>query len=541
MSYTTIVFFIFVAVTVLAYYLFPVKNKKWVVLLIASYIFYFFTGFRYAFFILFTTLSIWLAALIVERISKASAVCLKTHKKEWSRDQRKAYKKQTELKMKLILASALAANLGILIFLKYYNFLAGGLNDLLGLAGLEFSAPVMRLFLPLGISFYTFQSMGYMIDVYRGNVEAEKNPLKFALFIAFFPQIIQGPIGSWEQLAHQLFTPHRPEYRRIKYGLELILWGYFKKLVIADRAVTAIQTVTADYTQYNGTAIAFTVLLYALQLYADFSAGIDISRGIAGMMGIDMAENFRRPYFSRSINEYWRRWHITLGAWMKNYLFYPLAMSSMFLNAGKKMKKSALGKTAFGAHVAKVLPTSFASLIVFLMVGIWHGANGKYIAFGLWNGVIIMLSIILKPVFDSVIQKLRIQRESGVFIAFQMVRTFFIVLIGYVFDIAPDFGGAMDMMRLTVTDWHFSAGISQILGTCGLVPEDYLVLFAGMLIMLFVSILQEKKSIDSIGGILEGRPFIVQWCAVFFCIISIIVFGIYGPGYNPADFVYMQF
>lgn len=509
--------------------------------MIASYIFYFFTGFRYAFFILFTTLSTWLAALIVERISKASAVCLKAHKKEWSRDRRKAYKKQTELKMKLILASALTANLGILIFLKYYNFLAGGLNDLLGLAGLDFSAPVMRLFLPLGISFYTFQSMGYMIDVYRGNVEAEKNPLKFALFIAFFPQIIQGPIGSWEQLAHQLFTPHRPEYRRIKYGLELILWGYFKKLVIADRAVTAIQTVTADYTQYNGTAIAFTVLLYALQLYADFSAGIDISRGIAGMMGIDMAENFRRPYFSRSINEYWRRWHITLGAWMKNYLFYPLAMSSMFLNAGKKMKKSPLGKNAFGAHVAKVLPTSFASLIVFLMVGIWHGANGKYIAFGLWNGVIIMLSIILKPVFDSVIQKLRIQRESGVFIAFQMVRTFFIVLIGYVFDIAPDFGGAMDMMRLTVTDWHFSAGISQILGTCGLVPEDYLVLFAGMMIMLFVSILQEKKSIDSIGGILEGRPFIVQWCAVFFCIISIIVFGIYGPGYNPADFVYMQF
>ncbi len=541
MSYTTIAFFIFVAVTVLAYYLFPVKKYKWTVLLAASYVFYFFTGFRYAFFILFTTISTWGAALMAERISRVSADCLKTHKKEWSREERKAHKKRTQRKMKLVLAAALVANLGILVFLKYYNFLAGGLNDLLGLAGLEFSAPLMKLFLPLGISFYTFQSMGYMIDVYRGNVEAEKNPLKFALFIAFFPQIIQGPIGSWEQLAHQLFTPHSPEFKRIQYGLELILWGYFKKLVIADRAVTAIQAVTADYTQYNGTAIGFTVLLYALQLYADFSAGIDISRGIAGMMGIDMADNFRRPYFSRSINEYWRRWHITLGAWMKNYLFYPLAMSPLFLNAGKRMKKSRLGQTSFGAHVAKVLPTSIASLIVFLMVGIWHGANGKYIAFGLWNGLIIMMSILLKPVFDKMTGLLRINRESGVYRTFQMVRTFIIVLIGYVFDIAPDFAGAMDMMRRTVTDAGLSVGMNQVLNTCGLLKADYLVLLAGMLIMLFVSVIQEKRSIDSIGGLFEGKPFILQWCAVFCCIMSIIVFGIYGPGYNPADFVYMQF
>ena len=181
-----------------------------------------------------------------------------------------------------------------------------------------------------------------------------------------------------------------------------MLWGYLKKMVIADRAVSLINTVTADYRQYNGTVILITVLVYALQLYADFSGGIDISRGFAEILGIQMAENFKRPYFAVNINDYWRRWHITLGAWMKNYVFYSLAMSKRFLKMGKDLKKK-YGANPVGAHVAKVLPTGIASFITFLLVGIWHGANMKYVAFGIWNGGVIMVSILLQPLFDKAI------------------------------------------------------------------------------------------------------------------------------------------
>lgn len=253
--------------------------------------------------------------------------------------------------------------------------------------------------------------MGYIVDVYREKTEAQHNPFKLLLFVSFFPQIVQGPISIYDQLANQLFEPHEFNFTRMKYGMELILWGFFKKLIIADRAVIAISTVTADYGKYGGTTLTFTILLYALQLYADFSGGIDISRGVAQIFGIDMIDNFKRPYFSKSINEYWRRWHISLGGWLKNYLFYPIAMSNVFLNAGKKIKGTRFGKTAAGTHVSKVLPTSVASLIVFLVVGVWHGASWKYVAFGLWNGLIIMLSILLQPVFDGITDKLHINRK----------------------------------------------------------------------------------------------------------------------------------
>ena len=318
------------------------------------------------------------------------------------------------------------------------------------------------------------------------------------------------------------------------------MWGYFKKLVIADRAVIAINTVTADYTQYNGTTILFIVLLYALQLYADFSAGIDISRGIAQILGIDMVENFKRPYFSKNINEYWRRWHITLGAWMKNYLFYPVAMSNLFITASKKMKGTKFGKTSAGAHIAKVLPTSVASLIVFLMVGIWHGANWKYVGFGLWNGLIIMISILLEPVFKATLKKLHINGESFGYGIFQMVRTFVVVLVGYVFDIAPDFSGAIDMMRMSLFDQHIMEGYREIL-TLGVSKIEYLLLALCTVLIFVVSVIQERHSNECMRDILDRRSAVVRIGLITLCIVAILVFGIYGPGYNPAEFVYMQF
>lgn len=540
MNYTSLNFILFVALTVLVYFLFPLKKQKWTVLLVASYVFYLFAGYKYVAFILFTTITTYLFALWINRIGVKSKETLKLNKQTWDRDKKKKFKNSIKHKKRLVMALVLVVNFGILAFLKYYNFFAGSLNDVMGMFGIGFSAPTLKLFLPLGISFYTFQSMGYIVDVYREKVAPEKNIAKLALFVSFFPQIIQGPISFYDQLAHQLYEPHKFDFTRFKYGMELILWGFFKKLIIADRAVVAINTVTADYSAYNGTTLTFTILLYALQLYADFSGGIDISRGVAQIFGIDMVDNFKRPYFAKSINDYWRRWHITLGAWLKNYLFYPLAMSNLFINASKKMKGTKFGSTKAGAHIAKVLPTSIASLIVFLVVGIWHGANWKYVAFGIWNGGIIMISILLKPVFDWVLAKLRINAQSFSYGVFQMFRTFLVVLVGYVFDVAPNFAQAMNTFKLAFTDQSFSVGWSQI-SELGLDKFDYAIIIFAMIVVFVASVIQEKHNSTTIREMLDKKSFALRGLVIFAGLMLVLVFGIYGPGYDPAAFVYMQF
>ena len=540
LTYTSLNFLFFVLATMLVYFLFPAKKYKWTVLLAASVFFYIVCGYKFAFYILFTTLSTYLIALWIERVADKSKKLLKEKKKEWDREQKKNYKNRIKVQKRLIMALALVINFGILAFLKYYNFFAGSLNDVLGSFGVAFSAPTLKLVLPLGISFYTFQSMGYIVDVYREKTAAQRNPFKLLLFVSFFPQIIQGPISIYDQLAHQLFEPHEFSFTRMKHGMELILWGFFKKLVIADRAAVLITAVEKNYAQYNGTALTFTILLYALQLYADFSGGIDISRGVAQIFGIDMIDNFKRPYFSRSINEYWRRWHISLGGWLKNYLFYPIAMSNVFINAGKKMKNTRFGKTAAGAHVAKVLPTSIASLIVFLVVGVWHGADWKYVAFGLWNGVIIMLSILLQPLFDGVVDKLHIKRTNPFFIGFQIFRTLIVVLVGYVFDVAPSFGEGMRTLTEFFTNQNIPQAFEQ-LSKIPLIAHDYAVIGLGGVVILIASLIQERHQDTDIRHMLDKKSFATRFALLYIGVMSVVIFGIYGSGYNAADFVYMQF
>lgn len=397
MTYTSFMFAVFALLTILVYYLMPSKKYQWVVLLIASFIFYMYNSYRFAFYIACTTASIYFAAKYIEDYARSTKELAKQKKTELSRSEIKAFKKERKKREQLILALALILNFGILFILKYYNFMVGGLFELLGFSKGE--TPFIKLFLPLGISFYTFQATGYLIDVYRGLVDAERNFFKFALFVSFFPQTIQGPISEFEQLGNQLTQEHKPEWIRFKLGCQLILWGLFKKLVIADRAIYFIQKCTNHYTQYNGLVIFLVGLTYALQLYTDFSGGIDISRGIAKILGIDMIDNFKRPYFSQSLGEYWRRWHISLGAWMKKYVFYSLAMSNTFMKLSNRIKKGEKKPSAVRMHLAKTLPSALAIFVVFMFVGLWHGANSKYVAFGVWNGAILMLSMLFKPVF----------------------------------------------------------------------------------------------------------------------------------------------
>lgn len=538
MTFTSLLFALFAGITIVIYYLPPLRHHQWIVLLIASYFFYAYNSYKYIAFILLTTVTIYLAGKALDKTARDASARAKEMKGVWDRAEKKAFKKQIEGKKKMLLAAALLLNFGILFALKYLNFLAGGIMHII--SGSPADVQIISLLLPLGISFYTFQATGYLIDVYRGTVPAEKNFFKFALFVSFFPQIVQGPISSFDQLGNQLSESHRPEWQRFKEGGELILWGLFKKLVIADRMFAAIDKVTTDHTSYAGQIILFAALMYALQLYADFSGGIDIARGVAKVLGIDLTLNFRQPYFSKSINEYWRRWHISLGAWMKKYVFYSLAVSDLFLNISKSLGRTRFGRTAAGKHISKTLPTALASLIVFILIGIWHGANSRYIGFGLWNGLVIMFSTLMMPVYAWALGKLRINAKSWAWQLFQMLRTFVIILIGYYFDIAPDMKGAFDMMRRSVFDCHLPVKLAQI-DAIGIGKSDCAVILYGMIIMLYFSIRLERTGLEAPGELLSRRPAWIQWSAIFIGVLSVIIFGMYGSGAEGTNFVYMGF
>lgn len=536
MSFLSVRFLLFVAITAVVYYLYPIKKNQWVVLLAASCSFYLFTGVKYIIYLLVTAATSYFAAVIIQNLNSVTKAALKENRQAWDKEQKKLFKEASKRKTRRIMVLALLVNFGILFILKYLNFLTETFGNLFG-----FSAPVLHLILPLGISFYTFQAMGYVIDVYRGDVEAERNFGKLLLFISFFPQILQGPISRYDQLACQLYDEHHVDFTRIKYGLELMLWGYFKKLVIADRAWVAIQTVITAPESYTGTTLGFIVLLYALQLYADFSAGIDITRAVAQILGIDMIQNFRQPYFATSLTDYWNRWHISLGAWMKNYLFYPIALSQTASRVTKTIRSSRFGSTKAGAHIAVVLPGTVASLIIFLVVGIWHGAGWRYILYGIWNGGIIMLSMLLKPVFESFNRFLHVDTKSVEHHLFQIVRTFLLVCIGNITDLARGGRDCFVWLRRILFEQNPVQGFLEIQGKLGLTAYDYRLLTACTILLYVVGILRERTPQTPLRELLDRRLFLTRWIIIVCCLVAILVFGTYGPGFSASEFAYMQF
>ncbi len=534
MSYTSLVFWAFVSVSILLYFLFP-KAHRWWVLLAASWFFYGYSSLRYCYYILFTTATTWGFALLLDKRAEQTKLEVKNHA-EWGRPEKKAYKAKRKKQSGQLLLLYVILNIGILVFLKYYTAAMGGINSLLGEAH---ALPVMRVILPLGISFYTFQSVGYVIDVRNGLVRAEKNFAKVSLFVSFFPQIIQGPISFYDQLAGQLYEGHDFEWNRFARGAELILWGLFKKMVIADRAVNAVHTISDHYTEFNGTALTFSLLMYALQLYVDFSAGIDISRGIAEIIGIDMTENFRRPYFSTSINDYWRRWHISLGGWMKKYIFYPVAVLPALTSASKRIGKSRFGQTRYGSNIAKTFAASVGSLVVFIVVGLWHGSEPRYFFFGLYNGLIIMISVLFKPFFEDLNRWLHIPADSKGMHLFRMLRTFILVLIGYIFDIAPDMAGVKDFLVRMITDQNVQIFLMQKREYVKMSMLDFKVVLFGVLVVLISSVIQETHK-KTIREMLEKRP-VIRWLLFTSALVLIACFGIYGSHYDPVQFVYAQY
>ena len=301
MLFTSYEFILFLLILFIAYYLIP-KRFQWMLLLVASFVFYSYSGWDNLAFMVVTILTTYLITIEIGKLHTRRDIFLKENKATLSRDEKKAYRESIKAKQKKLLILCLFVDLGILAVLKYTNFAISNANAVLRLFHSQ-EISFMDLALPMGISFYTFQTVGYLVDVYRGKYLPEKNLGKLALFVSFFPQLIQGPISRFDDLSKTLFAEHSFDGRNITFGLQRILWGFFKKLVIADRILVAVNTITKDPENYQGIFVFIGMLFYAVQLYADFTGGIDITIGIAQVFGIKVQENFQRPFFSKSITE----------------------------------------------------------------------------------------------------------------------------------------------------------------------------------------------------------------------------------------------
>lgn len=520
MNLLSINFLLFLLVSLVLYYLVP-KKLQWLVLLMASYFFYALSGIKYFAYLIVTTLSTYLIAKKIQSINDD----IKELDRKTDSNLINKYKK----KASTFLFIAVSLNFVILAFLKYYSYVFNLLQPYIPSFSNEWN-----LLLPLGISFYTFQSIAYVIDVKRGKVQASNHLGKYALFVSYFPQIIQGPISRFDDLYPQFSKQVSLKYENIVYGMELISLGIFKKIVIADRASVLVNQVFNNYQDYQGLTLLIASLFYSIQIYGDFSGGIDMIRGVSEMFGIELLDNFNQPYFAKTVSEFWKRWHITLGSWMRDYVFYPIALSKRFGKMGRNMRKK------FGNHIGKQVPLAIASFIVFILVGAWHGSSLKFIAYGLYNGVFVLSESLLEPIYV----KMRVffgvkDVNQGSFKLFQMLRTTFIVVIGRFFSRGKSLKISLRMIKSSLSVWNPWVLFDGSLYELGLKKEEFTVLFIALLLLLLISYVREKGI--SVREWLHNQPLIFRWSILIVWILFISIYGYYGPNVSASDFIYQGF
>lgn len=530
MLFTSYEFLGFLLLLFVLYYVVP-REFQWILLLVFSYLFYFVANPFYLIYISVTTVSIYFLAYRIENLHEERKRYLKEHKESLGKEEKKAYKNGIKRKQIRLLLTALLVNLGILAVVKYSNFAIVNINEVFRLLGSGKELGALDLLLPMGISFYTFQAVGYIIDVYRETCPAEKNLFRFALFVSFFPQLVQGPISRFGDLSRTLYAEHPFQWDKMSRGLQRILWGYFKKLVIADRILTGVNEIVRNPDEYAGAFVFVGMMFYALELYADFTGGIDITIGVAQCLGIKVTENFDRPYFSKSVKEYWRRWHMTMGTWFTDYIFYPISASQPMLKLSKFSRKH-LGET-----LGKRVPVYLSSFVVWLATGVWHGASWNFIVWGLGNWLVIMISQEFEPLYRKFHNKFDLKDKTG-FRIFQILRTILILSCLRTFDCYRDVPLTFKMFGtiFTVHNWNILwDGSLMQLGMNGI---DYVILFVGMFTLIMVSMWQRSGSVrDKIAQ----KPYIVQFVIWYGLFLIVLLMGAYGIGYDASQFIYNQF
>jgi D-alanyl-lipoteichoic acid acyltransferase DltB (MBOAT superfamily) len=552
MSFTSVTFFAFCALAAILYFAVP-KKVKWIALLAFSYAFYWIGSGWLIFFIVCATLSTFGAGLALDTVNLRLDEARKNAKAAKAASAGKAdaadtanavgkagaadadlaaVKSRAARSKKLILTAALLFDLAFLIYFKYGAFIAENINPAFEKLGLG-ALPIESVVMPLGISFYTFQATGYLIDMYRGRQRADRNLAKFALFLAYFPQIVQGPIGRHSALAQQLYEPHDFNYIRARSGILLIAYGLFKKLVIADRIGVFVDEVFGNEAAPLDGAIALTAaLFYGLQLYCDFSGGIDIARGFSRILGIDLAENFRRPYYSRSLEEFWRRWHITLGEWMRDYIFYPLMLSKPFQKFSQQLRRRTR------SAVIHKIPVAIATFVVFMAVGIWHGAAWHWVFYALFNAAVIASSVLLEPLYDKLHKITRISADSAPYTLFMRVRTVLIRSISLTLGRAPTLARANVMLACVFTNFSFGAFTDGSLLRHGLDMRDYVILICATAAVWWVSLLQERG--QSVGELLARKPPAARWAVYVVSALAIALLFV-DANAGEVNFIYGRF
>ena len=483
MNFNSLAYLLFLLCNILLYYVLPRKLRN-LQLLAASYYFYMCWNPKYALLMLTSTVVTYGCGLLVERSF-------------WG-------------KRRLWLALSLVINLGILFFFKYFNFVSGLMTRAFTFFGLGIESPLLDVLLPVGISFYTFQALGYTVDVYRGDIQAERNFIDYALFVSFFPQLVAGPIERSGNILHQLKEYHPFRLENLRDGVLPVLWGLLKKMVLADNLAVLVNTVYNAPRAHTGGEFALATVAFAVQIYCDFSAYSDIARGSAKMLGFDLMENFHCPYAATSIQDFWRRWHISLSSWFKDYLYFPLG--------GSRCSKA--------RHLLNIM-------IVFAVSGLWHGAALTFVAWGLLNGLYQVVSQLLRPVRNKFFSLCHVNEDSKILHVFRVIFTFFLTNIAWVLFRANSLSDAAwifgSLLRLP------AGGFS--LGGLG-VSLPTLLMLAALSVWLFTAdwFIHERRLPERINGRL-----VLRYGVYFLIIVCILIFGSYGVGYDPQDFVYFQF
>lgn len=499
MLFNSAQFLVFLPIVVGMYYLIPGKIKGYW-LLAASYFFYMCWNAKYVVLILSTTIVTYVSGIAIERIKQADY-----------EERRSVFLK------KLCLTGSIVLNLSVLFVFKYLNFGVDTLSRICAQFHVALNIPAVDLLLPVGISFYTFQALGYTIDVYRDEIYAEKNFFRYALFISFFPQLVAGPIERSRNLLKQLSSlPAKISFAQWKEGAFLMLWGYFLKVVLADRIAIFVDTAYGDMDRYTGCFLLVASLLFAVQIYCDFAGYSVIAMGTAKILGVRLMENFNAPYFAMTVSEFWRRWHISLSEWFRDYLYIPLGGN----RRGRARKY-------------------FNTLVTFGVSGLWHGADWSYAVWGLLNGFYQVAGDFLMPLRKRTARILEIKTDSLSHRLLKTVVTFLLVDFAWIFFRAPSIRDALRVIWRIATQHNIWVLTDGSLYTCGLDQKNFTLMIISIMI-LFCADLCKYRGIE-IRNVIARQDYWAQCVVAAGTVVIILLFGIWGVEYDAANFIYFQF
>lgn len=503
MLFNSLSYLLFFPAVVLLYYLIPWQRARNGMLLIASYYFYMCWDPRFILLMLGCTAITYLCGRFVDIAKREEEAGVSPEKRHTGRAT-------------LYTAVTLVFVLAVLAWFKYANFLTETLAALLGVLGVRWEIPRFNVALPVGISFFTFQSLGYVIDVYRGNTPVEKNFFRYALFVSFFPQLVAGPIERSNNLLSQFSERHSFDVDNAVKGAMLMLWGYFMKVVIADRVAILVDQVYNYYGSYQGAIPMLATALFAVQIYCDFNGYTTIAIGSAQVLGFRLMQNFQQPYLAESVADFWRRWHISLTSWFRDYIYFPLGGSRC--SRWKRYRNI---------------------LTVFLVSGLWHGAAWTYVVWGGLNGLFQIVGDLLKPLRARTLQALRIEPSSFGHRLVRRLLTFFLVDLAWTFFRAPTMHAALAIIRSSFTVFNPWVLFDGTLYTLGLSAVDFWVMVASLAVLLGVDLLHLRGV--RIRERLLRQPLPVRWAVCYGALLAVLIFGVYGPAYDAASFIYFQF